>query len=94
MLAPSMATAKKPTSKKKPEGRKTLAEIGKEAAREAQREALLKELRAQDWNLTATAEALGLSNSSNVIRAIRVLDLETEYEKARDGGKIPKGPRG
>lgn len=77
----------------KPTPRPTLAEIGKAAAREAQRAALLKELRTQNWNLSATAESLGLSNASNVIRAINSLDLADEYEAAKDAGKIPRGPR-
>ena len=79
---------------KTPEKPLSLAEIGREAAKKAQREALLATLERLDWNLSATAEELGLSNTSNVIRSIRALDLDTEYEAARDAGRIPKGPRG
>jgi len=72
----------------------TLAEIGRKAAHAAQRKALLAELKRQQWNLTATARSLGLANTSNVIRSIRSLELNEEYEAARAAGKIPKGPRG
>lgn len=65
----------------------TLAEIG----REAQRKALLAELERQDWNLTATARALGLVNASNVKRSLLTLGLENEYEAAKDAGKINPG---
>lgn len=84
--------SKKPVKKAVPE-KPTLAEIGREASHEAQRKALLAELKANDWNLTATSQELGLSNGSNVIRSIRTLGLEDEYEAAKAAGKIPKGPR-
>lgn len=72
---------------------KTLAEIGEEAKRRAQRKHLLAELRRQSWNLTATGAAVGIPNVSNLIRTIRALDLGDEYEAAKKAGKIPKGPR-
>lgn len=70
-----------------------LAEIGREASRAAQRKALLAELQRNDWNLTATGAAVGIPNVSNLIRTIRAVGLEDEYEAAREAGKIPKGPR-
>lgn len=95
-----LATVTKPKTKSKTpaqgkaaEEPTTLAEIGRLAAKEAQRKALLAVLKRLDWNLTATAEALGLSNPSNVIRAVRALGLEEEYDEAKTSGLIPKGPR-
>ncbi len=67
--------------------KRTLAEIG----REAQREALLAALEANNWNLTATARDLGLTNASNVIRALRTLGLGDRYEAAKAEGKIVPG---
>lgn len=83
-----MMTAMATTKTKKPkepeaEDRPTFAEIGRAAAHEAQRRALLKELKRQDWNLTATARELGISSASNVIRAIKLLGLDEEYKEAR-----------
>lgn len=72
-------------------GKPTLAEVGRDAARKAQREALLKELDAQDWNLSATARELGLTNVSNVLRAIKNLGLEKDYDNAKAAGKIHPG---
>lgn len=68
-------------------GSPTLAEIG----REAQRVALLATLKDQEWNLTATARVLGLTGASNVIRSLKNLGLESEYEAARDRGDIRAG---
>lgn len=76
---PGIKTAKRPT----------LSEIGQEAKRIA----LLAELVAQDWNLTAVAHELGLTNASNVVRAIRVLGLEDEYDAAKARGDIVQGRR-
>ena len=72
---------------------RSLVQIERDAARAAGREALLAELERQDWNLTATAKALGLSHPSNLIRAIHRLGLSEQYETAKAGGRIPKGPR-
>ncbi len=82
---------KKPVKPRKPTGRKKskLTLIGEEA----QRKALLATLKERDWNLSATAEALDLGGSGNVIRAIHALGLDEEYEKARAQGKITPGPR-
>ena len=87
----SMATTKptkRPTAKPA-----TLAEIGREAAKAAQRKALLAELKRQDWNLTATAETLGVASVSNLLRSVVALALEAEYEAAPGAGKIVRGPK-
>lgn len=73
--------------------RPSLAEIGKRAQREAQREALLKELEAQDWNLSAVARELSVGHASAVIRAIHKLGLDAEYEAARARRDVRPGPR-
>ena len=89
MLSTDMATTK--TKKPAKVSRATLAEIGREAARRAQREALLAELKAQDWNLSAVARELGLTAAGNVLRAIKTLGLDDHYEKAKAAGKINPG---
>lgn len=103
MLDGTMATAKgakaagaKPRAGAKapePEGRKKskLTQMGDDAKREAMRKGLLAELKRQDWNLSRTADALDMVNASNVIRAIHDLDLDAEYEKAKDAGKVQPG---
>jgi transcriptional regulator with GAF, ATPase, and Fis domain len=69
--------------------RSRLVEIGDEAMRKA----LLAELRRTDWNLSSTAEALGMTTGGNVLRAIRRLGLVDEYEAAKADGKIRPGGR-
>ncbi len=59
----------------------------------AARALLLAELERLDWVLTDVAQALDLSNVSGVLRAIRHLGLEPEYEAARAAGKIRPGRR-
>ena len=54
----------------------SFAEIGRAAARAAQREALLATLEACGWNLTATAKALRMGGSRNVKRAMDDLGLQ------------------
>jgi transcriptional regulator with GAF, ATPase, and Fis domain len=61
----------------------SFAEIGRRAAKEAQRAALLEALKQEDWNLTAVAKRLSMGAASNVIRAIRDLDLREVYDNAR-----------
>lgn len=61
----------------------TFAEIGRLARQKAQRDALLAQLEQLDWNLTATAKALGMAHASSVSRAIEELGLETLYEAAK-----------
>lgn len=91
MLTGAMAakkTAKKATTKKP-----SLTEIGRQAAKDAQRRALLAELDANDWNLTATAEALQVSGGSpNIIRALKQLAPD-EYEAAKTDGRVSPGNR-
>lgn len=72
---------------------KTFAEIGAHARKRAQRAALLKSLRAFNWNLTATATALEMGNHANVLRAIRDLELDAEYNEAKRAGLIGPGNR-
>ena len=69
-----------------PEAR-SLSEIG----REAQRAALLEECERQGWNLTHVAASLSLSSASNVIRSLRTLGLEEEYEAAKERGDVRAG---
>lgn len=73
--------------------RPTFTEIGEAAKRDAQRSALLKELKAQGWNLSAVARELGMGDASTVIRAIRKVGLESEYEAARKRGDVRPGAR-
>lgn len=68
----------------------SFAEIGREAAREAQRKALLRALKAHDWNLAHTADALSMGDASAVIRALKSLAPE-EYDAAREDGRIRSG---
>lgn len=69
----------------------TLAQVGRIAAREAQRNALLTELETQNWNLSAVARELGLVAAGNVLRAIKSLGLDKEYDRAKAAGKIHPG---
>lgn len=91
MLAPAMAApkSKKPTKAPAERKKSKLTQIGEEA----QRKALLAELRRQSWNLSATAEALELGGAGNVIRAIKALDLVEQYEAARNRGDVKPGSR-
>lgn len=91
MLAAPMAATK--TRKPKAPAKPTFAEIGRQAADDAQRTALLKELEAQGWNLSATARELGMVDASAVIRAVRRLGLEDRYERAKERGEVRAGPR-
>lgn len=84
-------TAPKKTSKKAA-AKLTFAEIGRAAAKEAQRAALLAALEENAWNLTATAEALGMGGRANIIRALKELAPD-EYERARDKGLVRPGVR-
>lgn len=81
--APAKAPSPPPDSRPK----SGLVEIGEDAMRAA----LLAELQRQGWNLTRTAEALRMSAPSNVIRAIKSLDLEAEYEAAKARGEARPG---
>jgi len=55
------STRRKPVAAAPP---KTFAEVGREAAREAQRKVLLEALEAHAWNMTVTAEALGMGTGA------------------------------
>lgn len=68
---------------------RSLAEIGRDAARAAQREALLATLEACGWNMSEAARRLG-SNSPNILRAVRSL-LADEYAAAHADGRIHVG---
>lgn len=71
---------------------RSLAEIGRAAAKAAQREALLETLEACGWCLSEAAKALGLGvGTGNVIRSIKTLGLTEDYEAARHGGLIVRG---
>lgn len=72
---------------------RSLAEIGRLAREKAQRDALLEALERHDWNLTAVARELDVSNGSNVVREIKKLGLTAEYEKAREDGRVSRGSR-
>lgn len=71
----------------------SLAEIGRQASRDAQQKALLMTLRGCDWNLTVAGERLKLGSPANVLRAIHRLELLAEYEDARSSGKISPANR-
>lgn len=92
---PARSTPLPPIEPTRADGRakSALAMERERAALEAGRALLLRTLREQDWNLSATARALGLPGASHVIRAIRDHALETEYEAARDEGKISHATR-
>jgi transcriptional regulator with GAF, ATPase, and Fis domain len=65
-----------------------LSEVGRAAAWQAMREALLAALERNRWALAYTARELGMGDiAAPVVRAIQDLDLVTEYEAAmaRDG---------
>lgn len=68
-----------------------LTQVADDAARAAKRALLAETLLAQSWNLSATARELGLAGPSDVIRAIRDVGLEAEYERARETGLVKAG---
>lgn len=71
----------------------TLAKVGESARVAAQRQLLLSTLDANRWNLTATAEALGLTDSSAVLRAALTLGLKKELAAARKRGLVSRQNR-
>ena len=97
MQATTTVTSKKPPkTSPAPAGapaKLSFAEIGRDAAHAAQREALHRELVAQGWNLSATAKELRMGTASTVIRAIRSLGLEKEYEAAQQRRDVRPGKR-
>lgn len=89
---------KKPASKPRPktEGRRKdslFATTGEAGRREAQRKLLLRALKEQHWNLRATADALGMSGTPHVLRAIQDVGLADEYEAAKERGDVSPGSR-
>lgn len=72
---------------------KTFAEIGLEAKHREQRRVLLRALKRNRWNFTATSAELGMGSHANVLRAIRTLRLDAEYESAKAEGLIGPGSR-
>ncbi len=72
------------------EGR-SLAEIGRDASRAAQRAALLEALEACQWRLSDAAKTLRVDGTPNVLRAIKSLGLVAEYEEAKRAGLIVRG---
>lgn len=87
----TMATPKKTKPKGRP--RSVLTETGDRAARDAKRTLLLATLQTNEWNLTAAARALRMTGAPDVIRAIKDLGLENEYEAARKRGDVSPGNR-
>lgn len=77
-MAATKRTAKAPTTEQP-----SLAEIGRTAAKAAQRKALLAALRRHGWNLAAAGADMQVGGSANVIRAIHTLGLTAEYDAAR-----------
>lgn len=81
------------TDTQPPRARPSFAEIGRAAAREAQRSALLAELNANGWNLRAAAEALQMGDASAVIRALKNI-APAEYEASKGAGVVRPGAPG
>jgi len=71
----------------------TLAQVGDDAKRAAMRSLLLSTLKAQGWNLTATAKALGMSGPPDVIRAASSLGLKAHLTTARKRGAVSRQNR-
>lgn len=89
---PAMPPPKKRTTPKKTTARRKKSKLTL-AGEAAQRGVLLAELKAQGWNLTATAEALDMGHPSAVLRSIKQLGLTEEYEAARVRGDVSPGNR-
>lgn len=70
---------------------RSLSEIGRDAARMAQREALLATLEACGWNMSEAARRLRMGNASSIIRSLRGLGLLTEYSDAKARGSVRRG---
>ena len=81
MTAPR--TRKPAATKPAPRPKSKLSQVGDAAKLAAERKLLLKTLRANAWNLSATARALGMTDASSVLRAVARYDLTAEYERAR-----------
>lgn len=71
---------------------RSLAEIGRDAAKAAQKAALLGALEASGWRITDASVSLGLGHGTgNILRAIRSLELVDEYRAAKAAGRIKRG---
>jgi len=92
-VAKTRTTKTTPKPKAKTADDLSLAEIGRQASRDAQQKALLTMLRGCDWNLTVAGERLKLGSPANVLRAIHRLELLAEYEEAKSSGKISPANR-
>lgn len=86
-LAAALATSARATQAPS----RSLAEIGRDAARKAQREALLATLEACGWNLSEAARRLRMGAAAAVIRSLRKLGLNREYADARARGDVRHG---
>ena len=84
---------KHPPSESEGRRKSLLTQAGEEASRLARRQLLLGTLTACGWNLSKTAEALQMTATPDVIRAIRELDLDKEYEAAKERGDVVRGRR-
>lgn len=83
VAAKTSKPARKPAAATEGRKKSVLSRTGDEAKHAAERALLLKTLRAKDWNLTHTAEALEMPGPSQVLRAIKELDLADLYEQAK-----------
>jgi hypothetical protein len=70
---------------------RSLADIGRDAARTAQRAALLATLEACGWRMSVAAETLRMGDTASVLRAIKRLGLTAEYDAARERGLFRRG---
>jgi len=93
MLSSEMTATKKPRKPKKSEGRpmSVLTEAGEKGRIAAVRKLLLETLKANNWNLTATAEALG-TKRPGIIRALNEAAPD-EYARAKADGRVSPGNR-
>lgn len=81
MSTETMATGKAAATPRK---KSKLSQHGDAAKHAAERDMLLKSLRAHAWNLTHTARDLDIIDASTVLRAIDRYELRDEYERERD----------
>lgn len=93
MMTVDVATTRKSTTRRpKPAAAATFAEVGRVAARDAQRALLLETCERLGWHLGAVAEALAMGAASHVVRALKNLAPD-EYEAARESGKVSQANR-
>jgi hypothetical protein len=71
----------------------TLAFLGEEISRTTRRHLLLATLDVTEWNLTHAAERLRMSGPASVIREIKKLGLDAEYDHARRSLRVRGGPK-